>query len=148
MIVLKTALFGAVLTAAAAAASAAFAGSSAGPPCSVATLKGGYGLSGSGFIGDTPFAVEGRSVYDGRGSFTAAETHSLGGTITTPSVTGTYTVNADCTGMFVINGSPALNFTIDQGGTHIRAIAIGGGGVTLTIEYSEQFPRNSQSDGN
>jgi hypothetical protein len=144
MIVLKTALCGAVLAAAAAAAPAASAGSS----CSVATLQGGYGLSGSGFLSDgTALAVEGRVVYNGNGSFTASETHSTGGAISYVQPSGTYTVNADCTGSFTVTsgGSGTLDFTIDEDGTHIRAIVAGAGGVTLTIEYSQQFTQNQNS---
>jgi hypothetical protein len=146
MIVLKTALYGAVLAAAAAAAPGAFAGSS----CSVATLQGAYGLSGSGWVSTTgggiaPFAVEGRVVYNGNGSLAASETHSLDGVISPASPSGTYTVNADCTGTFFISGGSTLNFVIDQGGTHIRAISTTAGGPTLTIEYSEQFPQSQNS---
>jgi hypothetical protein len=145
MIVLKTVLCGAVLAAAAAAGPAAFAS------CSVATLQGGYGLSGSGWTPNRagtdiePFAVEGRVFYDGKGTLNADETHFTpdgGPGPATP--TGTYTVNADCTGTFFIKGGKTLNFVIDQNGAHIRAISTTVGGPTLIIEYSAQFPQNSQ----
>jgi hypothetical protein len=154
MIVLKTALCGAVLAAAAAAAPAALAGPPpppAPPPpsCSVATLQGSYGLSGSGFLMDgTAFAVEGRVVYNGTGKLVATETHFSNGVASPASPTGTYTVNPDCTGTFTITStspSSTLNFVIDQGGTHIRAISTTAGGPTLTIEYSQQFPQDQNS---
>jgi hypothetical protein len=58
---------------------------------------------------------------------------------------GTYVVNANCTGKFTITTPHpgSLDFVIDQGGAHIRAVSTTVG-QTLTIEYSEQFPENSQ----
>ncbi|HEV2097858.1 MAG TPA: hypothetical protein VGR45_02910 [Stellaceae bacterium] len=93
----------------------------------------------------TPFAAEERSVYDGKGHFSSVETHASNGNITFPvSPSGTYTVNPDCTGTFFVGGTSILNFVIDQDGTHIRAISTTPG-LALTIEYSEQFPENQNS---
>ena len=70
--------------------------------CSEATLKGtylfaydGFGIKGNDQI---PFAVAGYDVFDGNGNINSVSSFNVNGKITRKEhVTGTYSVNADCT---------------------------------------------------
>ena len=71
--------------------------------CSVATLKGMYLFGDHGFQitgqNQVPFAVAGYDVYDGNGQVNSVLSVNLNGEITqNVRSSGTYTVNADCTG--------------------------------------------------
>ncbi len=76
--------------------------------CGENTLRGGYGthLSGTFFVSPTmpvPLASVGRLVFDGAGNFSGSDTNSFGGTVSTYPVSGTYTVERDCTGTLNVN---------------------------------------------
>jgi hypothetical protein len=86
-----------------------------GRKCSNATLKGDYGLLASGIRGVGPgvtemFVLTGLRTYDGNGGFTTiSNAHGLtSGVSRDVKATGTYQVNADCTGTatIVITGVP------------------------------------------
>ena len=73
--------------------------------CSNATLKGTFAYTSTGFITAPPdfagpYAEVGQQVFDGKGGTTAAVTLSQNGNILPVTITGTYTVNPDCTGTF------------------------------------------------
>src|SRR3712207_1121205 len=71
--------------------------------CSAATLRGRY-LFGGEHVDITggarvPFAVAGYEVYDGKGNVNGVASTNFNGAITRNApFSGTYTVNADCTG--------------------------------------------------
>jgi len=70
--------------------------------CSEATLKGTYLFDGDGveIKGDEqlPFALAGYEVFDGNGKIDSVFTQNVNGKITrNESVSGTYSVKADCT---------------------------------------------------
>ena len=69
-------------------------------PLGNATLHGSYTVFGSGtIVGIGPVTVVGVHTWDGQGNTVATYTASVNGTIFTDvTVTGTYSVNADCTG--------------------------------------------------
>ncbi|MCI0389147.1 MAG: hypothetical protein MOB07_10345 [Acidobacteria bacterium] len=97
--------------------------------CSAGTLKGRYGSSVTGTLaGLGPVWIVGWSDFDGIGSFTAADTASLNGAISNRSYSGTYQVNADCTGSlkFVLPPPRVLernfNFVLVDGGKEGFAI--------------------------
>jgi hypothetical protein len=74
--------------------------------CDATTLSGAYGYNLSGFAYDVQgnfytLASTGRIVPDGAGSLAGSETFSVDGNIVRRNYTGTYTVNADCTGSMV-----------------------------------------------
>ena len=84
---------------------AAEAGATADTPatCSEATLRGTYLFATNGLTvhgkNQVPFAASGYEVYDGRGHVRDVVSFSVNGKITRRQhLTGTYTVNADCTG--------------------------------------------------
>src|SRR5687768_1745501 len=71
--------------------------------CSLATLRGTYLFAGSGFTiegGDqVPLAAAGYEVYHGDGTQNFVASFSANGVITRHArVSGTHTINADCTG--------------------------------------------------
>jgi hypothetical protein len=69
--------------------------------CSLATLKGSYGLFGQGTVTayNPPALIThaGAFTYDGKGKFAGSDTIALNGAIVPDEFTGTYTVKADCT---------------------------------------------------
>ena len=68
--------------------------------CTIATFQGAFGYTFTGLTGFNalPFAAVGRLVADGQGNLAGAETDSSNGNIFQRTYTGTYKVNADCTG--------------------------------------------------
>src|SRR5271167_930653 len=108
--------------------------------CSNATLHGSYGFTATGTVaGIGPVAEVGRATFDGKGNSTRTGTRSDG---TTETVTGTYTVNPDCTGSGKDTGSSQAgeipNFVIDDDGREIRSIVFGPG-VVITVVATKQF---------
>ncbi len=79
-----------------------------------AVMKGTYVVSGKGtVVGVGPIVLAGEVVYNGDGTAVlASETQNVNGTIIRPSgVTGTYTVNHDCTGSKTFgSGASAQHF--------------------------------------
>ena len=100
--------------------------------CSNATLKGTFAFTSTGFITAPsnlagPFAIVGRQTFDGNGVLTATATVSQNGNISPVTLSGTYTVNADCTGTFTVQISPVsittnLFFVIDDRGKEFQVI--------------------------
>ena len=84
--------------------------------CSDASLHGTYGFSFQGVnlkadgTRASEFAGVGVETFDGHGAITSGHLMSVfGGQPSTPTFTGTYSVNADCTGTktITINGQPS-----------------------------------------
>jgi hypothetical protein len=78
--------------------------------CSLATLKGQYAATQSGFqvtgTSKGPFATAATYVFDGRGHEHGITTRSVNGVITRHlSFTGTYTLNRNCTGTETVTDS-------------------------------------------
>jgi hypothetical protein len=89
--------------------------------CSNATLKGTYGFSEQGFVEVTadisparfsPFTVTGLSAFDGHGIWLG--TFTTGGDPERGAFTGTYSVQADCSGTAIIqlSGGDILTFNL------------------------------------
>lgn len=75
-------------------------------PLGNGTLHGTYVVSGSGFATNIGQATAvGEVTFDGRGNSNATFTASFNGNIQTITVSGTYSVNADCTGTHVEESS-------------------------------------------
>ena len=95
--------------------------------CSNASFKGSYGASCGGFVGDSPLAVIGVLTADGKGNISGVETLSVNGVITSGvTFTGTYTVNADCTGSIETTTPDGVvtdhDFILDDNKKEIRII--------------------------
>ena len=109
----------------------------AAPKCSASTLRGVYGhhFTGVFFISPStpvPLASVGRTIFDGAGGITGNDTNSFGGTVASFELTGTYSVNEDCTGTMTVNESGfaiSSNFVIVEEGKQILAVEINPGSV-------------------
>src|ERR1041385_8150768 len=93
------------------------------PQCSNASLRGGYGFhaSATDVPAVTPRALIGVYTFDGRGSWTATLTVNIDGSVVQFPDSGSYVVNADCTGTL----SPS------SGGSFAAAVVDGGQEVYL-----------------
>ena len=111
--------------------------------CSNETLRGTFAYTSTGYITAPPdfagpFAETGTQTFDGRGGTTAAVMSSQNGNILPLTVTGTYTVNPDCTGTMTLQVSPIavtvdVSFVIDDGGNGFQAIETDAGLVITRI---------------
>lgn len=73
--------------------------SSLGATCTIASVKGVYGILGSGLNGSgQPAASVTQITSDGNGNLTGTTTKSIDGTIATFTTTGTYSMAKNCTG--------------------------------------------------
>lgn len=74
--------------------------------CSQANASGKYGFTLSGLLilpsGPVPIAGVGRANVDARGNVTGTETRSVGGGVADETLSGTLTLNSDCTGTFTV----------------------------------------------
>jgi hypothetical protein len=106
-----------------------------GPDCSLRTLRGAYGLVGSGVRGLGPgvseaFTTVSMVTYDGYGTFTAIGTShgQVTGVRDGVAVTGDYYVNPDCTGgqTTYIPGVPPLEdrFVIVDRGDEVKTVVV------------------------
>jgi hypothetical protein len=73
-------------------------------------MKGGHGYSYSGAVMGSAIAAVGPINFDGQGNLSATYDVNLGGTPFQGSFTGTYTVNANCTGTVTLH-LPLLGIT-------------------------------------
>lgn len=72
--------------------------------CSNASLKGTYGIVATGLNGSLqPASSVDQVTLDGAGHVSGTSTKSIDGTIVTYTVTGTYSISANCTGTAVFN---------------------------------------------
>ena len=105
--------------------------------CAPVTISGpyGYGISGSipTSAGIVLFADYGNLIADGKGSFTGSSTTSTGGTIVARSISGTYSINSNCTGAATFRDSLGntlhLSFTVVDNGNEIEFIQTDSGTV-------------------
>jgi len=97
--------------------------------CTSATLTGDYGYLMTGQIfnstaGFIPFADSGSLNWNGSSKVTGSSSLNVGGGINSRTLTGTYTVNSDCTGSFTytdnLGNSASINLVIIGGGTEIQ----------------------------
>jgi hypothetical protein len=107
----------------------------AGRVCSIHTLRGAYGLVGTGTrvgpAGLEQFVTISMVTYDGEGNFTAdGVSHGQTTGVRSGPVDGTYFVNADCTGgqttFIPIPGVPPLEdrFVIVDNGREVRTVVV------------------------
>lgn len=118
--------------------------------CSVATLRGTFAYTSTGFITAAsagpvgPIAEVGTQTFDGNGSTTATATLSANGTMYQLTITGTYIMNPDCTGTLKLQATfpPSSGvgvvpvdvfFAIDNSGNEFQAIETDPGLVITRI---------------
>jgi len=94
-----------------------------GGRCSNRTLKGSYGelLSGT-ILGYGPFTVVGVATFDGNGNWSRVETSNVNGQVFPETLTGTYTVNSDCSGTALMTNGESSAFVIVNEGRKIFAM--------------------------
>lgn len=101
--------------------------------CSQATVAGNwaYTYSGTVFVPNPlPVAAVGHAHLDSSGNLSGSQTHVLAGQGEVEDISGTYTVNRDCTGAMTINvslngqllRSATLNVAYDNNVNHARMI--------------------------
>ena len=114
--------------------------------CSNAILRGTFAYTSTGSIATPPaiagpFVEVGTQAFDGNGGTTASAMSSQNGNISPLTVTGTYTVNPDCTGTMTLQvtfpGFPTfpvdVYFVVDDGGDEFQAIETDPGLVITRI---------------
>src|SRR6266705_829397 len=79
--------------------------------CSLANVAGSYGYTTSGFVAIAPgtflpAAAAGRITFDGNGHVSGTQTRVVAGSSLDETYSGTYSVNADCTGSFTVLVQP------------------------------------------
>ncbi|MGA8073714.1 MAG: hypothetical protein WB995_09555 [Candidatus Acidiferrales bacterium] len=102
--------------------------------CSAARLAGNWGFTLNGVVvlptGPVPIAAVGTAKLDGQGNVTGTEARSVGGQYADETLTGTFSVNSDCTGTTTINfyedgqlaRTSVLSFVVDNSNTEIRFV--------------------------
>ncbi len=111
-----------------------------------ASFSGAFGYSLKGSVYDRNFniyllAAAGRIVADGAGNITGTDTISYDGGAVKRKLTGTYTVNADCTGTLVLNGDDTsvtnADFVIVNDGKEVSIVQTDDGFI-LTGDLKRQ----------
>ena len=111
--------------------------------CSVATIKGNYGFSITGFsqgtgatiatVASLPSSSGGIITVDGAGGFSFSGAQSINGVISSFSGAGTYTVNPDCTGSSIDTSGGTSNFVIGAKGDEVLVISTVSGQVVTGV---------------
>jgi hypothetical protein len=101
--------------------------------CNNGTLQGtfAYTVTGSFVAAPAPlgpYAEVGAQTFDGNGGTTAAGMSNTNGTVMAATRTGTYTVNADCSGTFTFQIAPGISshyyFVIANDGSAYQAVCL------------------------
>jgi hypothetical protein len=114
--------------------------------CTNTSLSGSFGYTSMGtLIGPEagPFVQVGRQTFDGKGNTSATATTNVSGNSFPVSISGTYSVNPDCTASMTLNVSPAgitvhADFVITLGGTEFRG-TVTDTGRAVTVVGKKQF---------
>jgi hypothetical protein len=121
--------------------------------CSTFNLLGTFSRSDTGTVlmapaaaAVGPIAVVGTFTFDGAGKITGATVTSQNGNIGQGTQTGTYTVNSDCTGTIIVQGSGGhashYSFVMDDGGNGFQYICTDSGPISIVYSGTarRQFP--------
>jgi hypothetical protein len=101
--------------------------------CNNGTLQGtfAYTVTGSFVAAPAPlglYAEAGAQTFDGNGSTMAVGMSNTNGSVAASTTTGTYTVNADCTGTFSFQIAPGISshyfFVIANDGSAYQAVCL------------------------
>jgi len=117
--------------------------------CSVATLEGSFARTDTGFLPAGPLAGVSLVIFDGNGTYTSSGSTSVNGTVSESKVTGTYTVNPDCTGAYIGVSSTGRTgtafFVIADNGNEIHILPTSPG-ASLTCIARKVFPAGNPKD--
>jgi hypothetical protein len=122
--------------------------------CSLAGVAGKYGYTSSGTIVAPPvgpFAAVGHVTFTAAGTFSGAQTTSIAGNFFDETVSGTFTVNSDCTGTAIVNvyhgttlaRTTNLNVVWDDNQKEARAIFLTAG-TAITINVKKMFSEEEE----
>jgi hypothetical protein len=101
--------------------------------CSNATLQGTFAYTVTGALVAAPapigpYGEAGAQTFDGNGGTAVSGMSSTNGNISSAVRTGTYTVNPDCTGTFMLQLAPGIMshyfFVIDNDGNEYQAVCL------------------------
>jgi len=101
--------------------------------CNNATLQGTFAYTSSGaFVAAPapigPVAETGAQTFDGNGGTATAGMSNTNGSVAVATSTGTYVVNSDCTGTFILNIAPGIAahyfFVIANSGSSYQAVCV------------------------
>jgi hypothetical protein len=117
--------------------------------CSLEGVAGKYGYTSAGTIVTPPvgpFTAVGHVTFTATGTFSGAQTTSIAGNFFDETVSGTYTVNSDCTGTAIVNvyhgttlaRTTNLNLVWDDDQKEVRAIFLTPG-TAITINAKKMF---------
>ena len=121
--------------------------------CSLERVAGDYGYTISGNILTLgPAAAVGHVTLEASGTLSGAQTSSFNGLIVDETLSGTYTVNSDCTGTATINvfhsgvlvRTSNLNTVYVNDQSEIRVIFLTPGTI-LTVNAKKMFPRGEDN---
>lgn len=98
--------------------------------CSLKTLKGSYTYSIQGYRNGQAYASSGMFSFDGAGQTTVLYTSSIERTQLT--VTGTYTVNGDCSGTMTLAATTVNNFYLSPSGDSFNFMRVSSNDVIGT----------------
>jgi len=112
--------------------------------CAMSDVAGNYGYTSSGTIVTPPvgvFATVGHVTFSPSGTLSGAQTTSIAGNFFDETVSGTYSVNSDCTGIATVNiyhgttlaRTTNLNLVWVDNEKEVRAIFLTAGTV-ITID--------------
>src|SRR5215469_4844115 len=100
--------------------------------CSIATLKGAYGLAVNGFYysdgSQGVYSSAGTAIADGNGSITGTDTVNIDGTPTRGrQYSGPYTINNDCSGTVNLKDSKGsvvanMDLVVTNGGKNVSLV--------------------------
>jgi hypothetical protein len=110
--------------------------------CDATSFNGAFGYSLKGYVYDSRgylyyLGAAGRLVSDGAGNITGADTISYDGSIVRRKFTGTYSVNADCTGTLVLNAD-------DTSITNADFVIVNDGKEVSLVETDANFVLNGE----
>jgi hypothetical protein len=118
------------------------ASETSGTNCGIHTLHSSYAYSADGYVAIpgqpfTPVGEVGTYTFDGAGNFLTTNTLSFGGQIIPRTASGTYTVNADCSGSANIINGVSFNFAITRAAKAIRLV-VSSPGLVVTGTMEQQ----------
>ena len=114
-------------------------------PLGNATKHGTYMMSGTGtIVGVGPISIVGETTYDGQGNTSTKSTASVNGTIYKGStVSGTYSVNPDCTGSVAETNGSHFDFVVAPDGNTSMWLETDTGtvfpGTEVRLKQSDEF---------
>jgi len=106
--------------------------------CTNASLKGTFGYTCEGTLGGLLAVEVGIGTYDGAGNVSGKSTLSVSGTAPTAITwTGSYTINADCTGAVTFGDGSHAALVLDDHKHELRVIATDPGTVYTCLKKEQ-----------